>query len=125
MDKNEKASLKLSLSSEYEYTDFKKTDFNRTQYNGQSSINTFRATLWVNGRYSFFDGNMILTHESYAQPSLEQANNYRWQADLGLEFPISPKVNFKVNYLQTHESIVIGGQKEEDRFLTFGLSLSN
>lgn len=123
--KNKKSSLKLSLTSEYEYTDFKKTDFNRVQYDGLSSINTFRATLWVNGRYNLFNSNMILTHESYIQPSLEQNNNYRWQADVGLEFPISSKVNFKVNYLQTYESIVIDGQKEEDRFLTFGLGVKN
>ena len=68
---------------------------------------------------------MILTHESYFQPSLEKSDNFRWQADIGLEFPIWKFLNFKIDYRRTFESIVIENQKEEDQFLTFGFTLKS
>lgn len=117
--------LKLSLTSEYEYTNFNTTNFNYTQYNNDSAIKTLRATLWVNGKYHLFKNKVILSHESYIQPSLRYSNNYRWQADIGVEFPIWKFLNFKVNYLHTFESIVIESQKQEDNFLTFGLTLKS
>ena len=120
---NEKDWLKFSLTSEFEQTTFNETDFNRSAYDGSESINTWRATLWVNGRYQFFKKRVIITHESYFQPSLEQGDNYRWQMDLGLELPVWKFLNFKINYLHTFESIVIANQKEEDQFLTFGFTL--
>ena len=117
--------LKFSLSTEYEGTDFSETDFNYSEFDGQGSISTMRATIWVNGKYHVFKKKIILTHESYFQPSLQQNNNYRWQADLGLELPVWKFLNFKVNYRHTFESIVIENQKQADRFLTFGFTIKS
>ncbi len=117
--------LKLSLSSEYEHTDFNKFNFNRPEYNGSQEINTFRGTIWINGKYRLFKNRVVLSHESYYQPSLSRGNNYRWQADFGLELPVWKFLNFKINYLHTFESIVIEGQKQEDKFLTFGFTLKS
>ena len=117
--------LKLSLSSEYERTQFNEFRFNKMVYNGSEDINTFRSTIWVNGRYQLVEKRLIVTHESYFQPSLESSNNYRWQADIGLEMPLWEFLNFKINYLHTFESVVIESQKEEDMFLTFGLTLKS
>jgi hypothetical protein len=122
---NQKDWLKLSITSEYEQTDFAESNFNRPEYNGNQSINTIRATLWINGKYHLFKNKIILTHENYFQPSLEQSNNFRWQADLGLAFPVWKFLNLKINYLHTRESIVIENQKQEDRFLTFGFTLKS
>lgn len=117
--------LKFAVSSEYEQTFFGSNRFNRDRYNGQDYIDTFRATMWVQGRYQLFDKKLILSHQSYAQPSIREWDNYRWQVDLGVEMPISRYLNFKINYLQTFESVVKEGQKPEDRFLTFGFSLKS
>lgn len=117
--------LKVSLSTEYERTRFRNTNFNRSQYDGNSIIDTFRGTIWVSGRYHLFEDNVVVTHQSYFQPSLEKRNNYRWQFDLGLELPIWDFLSFKINYLETFESIVIAGQNQEDRFLTFGFTLKS
>jgi hypothetical protein len=57
--------------------------------------------------------------------SSEQSNNFRWQADLGIELPIWKYVNFKINYLHTYESIVIENQKPEDSILSFGFTLKS
>jgi hypothetical protein len=117
--------LKISVTNEYERTRFAQTDFNHSSYDGQATINTLRGTLWVNGRYQLFNNKMILSHESYFQPSLSQGNNYRWQADIALELPVWQYFNFRINYLHTFESLVIEDQKQEDRFLTFGFTLKN
>ena len=117
--------LKLSISGEYEQTDFARNDFNRDEYDGSREINTLRGTIWISGRYHLFEGKMILSHESYYQPSLEESNNYRWRADLGLELPIWDFLNFKINYLQTFESVVIENQKQQDQVLTFGFTVKS
>lgn len=117
--------IKASLTTEYERTNFNETRFNYTEYNGINSINTFRATLWLNGKYHFFKDKVILSHESYVQPSLEKKNNYRWRADITAEFPIWKFLSFRINYLHTSESIVVFDQEQEDQFLTFGFSIKN
>jgi hypothetical protein len=117
--------LKMSLTSEYEQTNFRRANFNLTEYNSSKSINTWRSTLWVSGKYHLFKKKLILSHEMYAQPSLEHSNNFRWWADVALELPISKHLNFKINYLRTYENIVIAGQQQEDEFLTFGLTLKS
>ncbi|MFK8060481.1 MAG: DUF481 domain-containing protein [Polaribacter sp.] len=121
----EKGWLKLSLTTEYERTSFNKTNFNLVAYNGQDLINTLRGTLWINGKYHLFKKKVILTHESYLQPSLQESNNYRWRADIGLEFPVWKYLNFNINYLHTFESLIIENQKQQDKFLTFGFTLKS
>ncbi|MGK0414096.1 MAG: hypothetical protein ACJA1B_002316 [Polaribacter sp.] len=117
--------LKFSISSEYEQTKFDKTRFNISEYNGNQSINTFRSTFWVNGKYNLFKKKVIINHEIYFQPSLEQRNNFRWQADVGLELPVWKYLNFKINYRHTFESIVIESQKQEDGMMSFGFTLKS
>jgi len=117
--------FKLSITSEYERTNFSQINFNRSEFNGNVSINTLRATIWVNGKYHLFKNKIILSHEGYFQPSLEQGSNYRWQADVALELPIWKFLNFKINYLHTFESVVVANQEQEDTFLTFGFTLKS
>lgn len=123
--KGNKSWLKASLTLEHEQTDFKRNMFNNMEYNGSSTINTWRSTLWISGNYEMFKKKVVLKHQSYYQPSLEDSENYRWQIDLSAEFPIWKFLSFKINYLRTFESIVIQDQKEEDQFLTFGFNLKN
>ncbi len=115
--------LKLALSSEYEQTDFSESNFNRSEYDGESSINTFRSTIWVNGRYNLFKKKVIVSHEFYFQPSLEYSNNFRWQADFSIELPLWKFLNFKINYVRTFESVVIEDQQQKDSILTFGFTV--
>ena len=117
--------LKVSLTAEYEETQFNQTEFNRTEYNGQSNIRTIRGTIWLNGKYTLFEKRVILTHESYFQPSLEDSRNYRWRAEVGLELPVWKFLNFTINYIDTFESIVIEEQVQGDQFLTFGFNLKS
>ncbi|MDP4601107.1 MAG: DUF481 domain-containing protein [Polaribacter sp.] len=117
--------IKMSLSTEYEQTNFNKTNFSRPEYNGNSTINTWRGTIWLNGKYHLFKKKLILNHESYFQPSFQDYKNYRWQADISAELPIWKYLNFKISYLHTSESLVIENQKQEDKFLSFGFTLKS
>ena len=117
--------LGISVSSEVEQTDFSTFDFNRSQYDGTKSINTIRGTLWIGGKYHLIKDRVILNHESYVQPSLEESNNFRWRAEIGLEMPVWKFLNFTMNYLQSFESIVTQDQNQQDRFLTFGITLKS
>ena len=117
--------LKVSLTFEYERTDFNQTTFNREEYNGRDEINTLRGTIWINGKYELFEKRLIFTHESYFQPSLEDSQNYRWRAEVGVELPVWKFLNLTVNYIDTFESIVIQDQVQGDQFLTFGFTLKS
>jgi hypothetical protein len=117
--------LKLSLTAEHEYTEFRKTDFNRREYDGSSTIRTFRGTVWMNGRHELLNKKIVFRHESYYQPSLSKAGNYRGQVDIGLEFPVSKHISLRAGRLQTFESIVIQGQSQSDRIFTFGVTIKN
>ncbi|MDP5094041.1 MAG: DUF481 domain-containing protein, partial [Polaribacter sp.] len=117
--------IKMSLSTEYEQTNFNKTNFTRPEYNGNSTINTWRGTIWLNGKYHLFKKKLILNHESYFQPSFQDYKNYRWQADISAELPIWKYLNFKISYLHTSESLVIENQKQEDQFVSFGFTLKS
>ena len=75
--------------------------------------------------YELFKKKMILKHETYFQPSLEQSENYRWSADVSLEFPIWKYLNLTINYRHAFESIVMVNQEREDQFLTFGFTLKS
>jgi len=117
--------LKCSITAEYEETSFRRSTFNLTAFNGNDEISTMRGTLWINGQYQLLDKKVILRHESYFQPSLAQSENYRWEADVSLDFPLSKVISFRVNYRHTYENLVIAGQDVEDQFVTFGLTAKN
>ena len=118
-------SLQVSVSGEYEQTDFASSNFNREEYDSSREINTIRGTIWISGQYRMFDNRMIINHESYYQPSLVKSDNYRWRADLGLELPLWKYLNFSINYRRTFESIVIEGQEQQDQILTFGFTVKS
>ncbi|MGM0745948.1 DUF481 domain-containing protein [Rhodohalobacter sp.] len=68
---------------------------------------------------------VIISHESYIQPSFQERNNFRWRADIGLEMPVWKFLNFRINYLQSYESIVIENDQQQDKILTFGFTLKS
>ena len=123
--KKKKNWLKFSISSEYEKTTFDSDTFNFSEYDGDLAIKTLRATLWVQGKYHLFKDKLIFSHESYLQPSLRYGNNYRWRSDISLEFPVWKYLNFKINYLNAFESVVIQDQEQGDRFLTLGFTIKS
>ena len=79
----------------------------------------------MNGKYELIADKLILMHESFYQPSLQEANNFRWRTNSGIALPITEYLNITLNYQHTYESIVIADEKKEDRFVTLGFTLKS
>lgn len=120
--RHQKHLLKAALSGIYENTDFAKTTFNESQYNGNQFIQTWRTTFWLFGRHQLASRKLVFHYDFYAQPSVEQGDNLRWQAEAGLDIPLWKGLSFSSNFIYTYESIVIEKQKNQDSILTFGFS---
>ncbi len=118
-------SLQISVTTEFEHTEFGNANYNRSQYDGDATLNTYRGTFWMNGRYELVEDKLILMHESFYQPSLQESNNFRWRTNSGIAVPITEFLNITFNYQHTYESIVIAGEKKEDRFVTVGFTIKS
>lgn len=116
--------LKVSLSGVYESTRFAGNTYNYPAYDGYEHIETWRATAWISGKNKFFGERLRVYYELYAQPSLKYNNNFRWQAEAGLEWPLWKGLSIAATYLFTHENVVISSVKRSDGLLTFGIAWS-
>lgn len=114
--------VKISLSAVYELTRFADDAYNYSEYDGSPNIQTWRATTWIFGKHALANNHLRLHYEAFVQPSLQRANNFRWQAEIGLEWPIWKGLSFSANYIFTHENIVVSTVKPNDRLLTFGIA---
>lgn len=117
--------IKLSVAAVYESTVFAGDQFNRPAYNGSDHIRVWRATARVYGQHQFLERQLRLYYELYVQPSLEQADNFRWLAELGLEIPVWKGISFNAHFLYTHENVVLAAVRPDDMILSFGLSVRN
>ena len=114
--------VKTALSGVYESTRFDARLFNYSEYDGSENIGTWRATFWLFGKHSLIKKHLRLYYEAFAQPSLERGNNFRWQTEVSLEWPVWKGLSFTANYIFTHENVVVNNVKQNDRLLTFGVA---
>lgn len=114
--------VKTALSGVYESTRFAASVYNYPEYDGSEKIETWRATFWLFGKHALLNKHLRLYYEAYVQPSLERGNNFRWQTEIGLEWPFWKGLSFTANYVFTHENVVVSSVKQDDRLLTFGVS---
>lgn len=114
--------LKTALSGVYESTHFAASGFNYPEYNGSENIETWRATFWLFGKHALAGKHLRCYYEVFAQPSLERGNNFRWQAEVGLEGPVWKGLSFTANYIFAHENVVVSTVKADDSLLTFGVA---
>lgn len=116
--------LKLSAGIIYESSAFKLNNFNIDKYDGATKIGLWRNTTWLFGKHDLFDRHLLFYYDFYWQPAFADKNNYRYQVDIGLEFPIWKGLAFNALYTYTHENVVIQAIKPDDQILTFGLVYS-
>jgi len=114
--------MKTALSGVYESTRFAASAYNYPEYDGSEKIETWRATFWLFGKHALLNKHLRLYYEAYVQPSLERSNNFRWQTEIGLEWPFWKGLSFTANYIFTHENIVASNVKQDDGLLTFGIA---
>lgn len=114
--------VKFSLASVYETSLFRESNYNINIYDGSRNINLWRGTAYLSGLHQLADGHLQLSYESYWQPALEDGENYRIVADVGLESKVWKNLSLRLSYVYTSERVVIQGVKERDRLLLFGVS---
>ena len=113
--------LKFSASAVYESTRFGDTVFNYPEYDGSGKIALWRGTLYAGGWAYLLQRRARLLYDVFWQPGFGNANNYRSQFDLGIDFPLWKGLFFNVLYTYTHENVVVQKVLPDDRILTFGL----
>lgn len=116
--------LKFSASGVFESTQFSDNTFNFPEYDGSEELKTWRATFRLFGKHAFAKQKLRLYYEAYAQPSLEDRNNYRWHTELGLDFPVWKGLSISAMLMYDHENVTIKQVKQRDLIATFGVSYS-
>lgn len=116
------ATLKFSASMVYENTDFRSNQFNEVFYNGSTTIDLWRATVYLAGWHQLFDHRLKLFYNTYWQPGLDEVPNHRFQLDCGIDFPVWKGLNVLAQYNFTSEQVVTTSVKQHDRIFTFGVS---
>ncbi|CCH00736.1 hypothetical protein FAES_2727 [Fibrella aestuarina BUZ 2] len=114
--------LRVSAGGVYETSRFMGTTFNEPRYNGASSIALWRATTWLGGWHTLLDGHLRIYYDAYYQPAFSDANNARWQYDVGVDFPVWRGLTVTLLYTATHEQLVVTAIRPDDRLLTMGLA---
>lgn len=114
--------LKLSAGAVYENTRFSASTYTETRYDGSPTIGLWRGTTWLGGWYYLPDNHLRFYYDAYYQPAFSDANNYRWQYDIGFDFSIWRGLAFNALYTYTHENVVITKIQLGDKLLTVGLS---
>ncbi|MGV3596901.1 MAG: DUF481 domain-containing protein [Bacteroidota bacterium] len=117
-----KHSLKVSAGSIYEQSNFTASTFNYSKFNGSKKMSLARATTYVGGWHRILGDKLKIYYNAYWQPAFDDNVNYRWQGDVGLEFPVWRGLSVNALYIYTHENVAINKIKQEDQILTFGLS---
>lgn len=115
--------LKASTGLVRESSHFSKSNYTVSAYNGDKTINVWRATTWLMGKHHVTHIFRIF-YDFYWQPALGKAQNYRWQTDIGMEFSLWKGLSVNVLYLYTYENVVVETVKRQDQLLTFGLSFT-
>ena len=90
--------LKVSASAVYENTRFSAFTYNEASYNGSSTIDLWRGTAWIGGWHYLLDNHLRLYYDAFYQPAFSDTANYRWQADIGVDFPIWRGLSFNALY---------------------------
>ncbi|MEZ4829002.1 MAG: hypothetical protein R3C61_22355, partial [Bacteroidia bacterium] len=90
--------------------------------NGRENITLWRGTFYFAGRHDLFEKHMRLYYDAYLQPGIGHRENFRAQADIGIDFPVWKGVAFTTLYTFSHEHVVAQSIIQEDKILSFGIT---
>lgn len=99
--------------------------YESTTFVEDEEILTVRNSMRFKGKYSFFQKKLSFRHVIFIQPSLQDADNYRWNANFKLELPLTKYFGITSNLDSSYESIVAEGKKNNDTRWTIGFVLKN
>lgn len=117
-------SVKLSANGVYEVSLFAAQQYNLAAYDGRQSVEVMRSTIYISGNHRFSAGKVHLFYDYYWQPAWDDANNYRSQFDIGIDWKLWRGLSMNTAYSYTHENLVVANVRRNDGIFVFGLSFS-
>ncbi|MCR9013936.1 DUF481 domain-containing protein [Aquiflexum gelatinilyticum] len=115
-------SVKLSTNTIYESTVFDSQVFNFPEFDGKDNIRLWRQSIYLRGIHRIFEKKLTVFYDAFWQPHLLRTKNFRYQANIGLDFPVWKGFNLNVNYLLGFENVVAEKVLQRDSIFSFGLS---
>jgi Protein of unknown function, DUF481 len=118
----EKHILKLSANAVFERTNFNGNSYNFPEFNGKDESSVWRGTFFLSGFHTFLEKHIRLYYDAFWQPAFENSKDYRFEYEIGMDFPVWKSLSFNCLYNYKHENVVVQKIKQDDIILTFGLA---
>lgn len=117
--------LKLSLTGTYESTNFRGDQFENYPDGETNTINTWRATMRIFGNNVIGKSNLRLRYEAWVQPSVEDADNFRYHLEGVVSLPVGARFSLQSAVNHSFEHVVLEGVRQRDLIWTFGVSFQS
>ncbi len=88
-------------------------------------LQTFRGVIGWTGLHKVIKNKMAIAHNFKYQQSLTKAENFRFEGNIVVSYPIIKILAVKAGFTGTYENVVPDGRKKADFIWTIGIALSN
>ncbi|MCU0446072.1 MAG: DUF481 domain-containing protein [Microscillaceae bacterium] len=99
--------------------------YESTDFRTNRDILTFRNSTRLKGKYTLFHNRLKINHLVFIQPSVQESDNIRWSANLGIELPLHKLLSLRTAINNSYESVVAEGRRRNDFTWTVGLTFGN
>lgn len=88
-------------------------------------LQTFRGVIGWTGLHKVIKNKMAIAHNFKYQQSLTKAENFRFEGNIAITYPIIKILAVKAGFTGTYENVVPDDRKKADFIWTLGIALSN
>ncbi|MCX7743118.1 MAG: DUF481 domain-containing protein [Flavobacteriales bacterium] len=88
-------------------------------------LQTFRGVIGWTGLHKVINNKMVIAHNFKYQQSLTKAENFRFEGNISITYPIIKILSVKAGFTGTYENVVPDTRKQADFIWTLGIALSN
>lgn len=121
--KNDSHQFEPFINFNYEYNKYREP----IQITPDTSfvLQTFRGIIGWTGLHKVIKNKMVITHNFKYQQSLTKAENFRFEGNIVISYPIIKILAIKAGFTGTFENVVPDTRKKADFIWTIGIALSN
>ena len=94
-------------------------------YADNGGYSTWRASVRIKGSHPLFNQKFHLVHESFIQPSVQTASNYRFKTFITVEYLLYRGISFKLTLTESYDSVVYPDKRHDDLQVLMGFVLSS
>jgi hypothetical protein len=88
-------------------------------------LQTFRGVIGWTGLHKVIKNKMAIAHNFKYQQSLTKAENFRFEGNIVITYPIIKILSVKAGFTGTYENVLPEARKKADFIWTLGIALSN